>query len=495
MLVVNNRFNVDCKTLTDEQSAFINLISSKYPKFNKGQILKMIIDKAINCSNFDKGIDHDSNQANDMQALIHEAVQSHQKELESNQQDIIIGTGKNARKVSVNNQSITIKWIQNNVTPTPTLANINEYMINHKDLFKKKSGRVYTSLGDAVNHFIEKIDKINIPEFNDVVSIEDAIDWIKKRLKAQNNQSGAIESLKKQNKVIGQKKVNYFQRIEKLCVDELSFLVSNHKLNTVAKTDIPAYKAAIKAKYPANTYKDESTRKTINHPVEIFLALNPETRKLMNQEYIKNVKNRQGERAFYDIDGYIKKACELLDSNKYTDIALGLCAATGRRPGEIFATAKFSECSDTFIQFGEWQVSFSEGVKFSGQMKTKNDARSQDEYTIPVLCPVDKIINALNKLRELKDFSGKTPKQVDSSTSSRMGVAARKIFSDHFSNGVKPYDLRHAYALICATKYCDNPNQWGKFFSAILGHGEGDMATKESYMTLKLIDHDKYNLL
>jgi len=322
------------------------------------------------------------------------------------------------------------------------------------------------------------VEKVNFTQAKGWRDLRESID----HLIDENPQNPLIkekkEALQKLESSMGKRVVKTLDKLEKTCVNELLYLLREHALSTVAKTDIPSYRAAIEQQFSEL------------HPILCFFKLNKSERRKMNDNYAKQVKARAGERSLYDVNGYIQTAKELLKSDSYIDITMGLCALTGRRPGEILATAIFTKTSKRTIDFDfekkKVEIKFDEGVVFKGQMKTKGANDAKEQYLIPVLCNADWVINALDKLRKLKDFTGKTPKQINSTSGKSQNACAKKEFSQFFEGDVKPYDLRHAYSLICASRFCDNANQYGKFYSSILGHRDTDNETKDSYMTLKL---------
>lgn len=333
-----------------------------------------------------------------------------------------------------------------------------------------------------IPEFLTLISKINVKNVNYTQAqtwrgLKESIDELdnssKKELILEKK-----EALQKLEKSLGKRTLKTLNRLEQACVNELVYLLREHTINTVAKTDIPLYRQAITERFGEL------------HAALCFFRLNKTERRKMNSDYSKQVKARAGERSLYHVNEYIKTAKKLLDSDSYIDIAMGLCALTGRRPSEILMTASFEETTDRSIQFEfkgkEVEIEFDEAVIFSGQMKLKDSDDGNDNYLIPTLCNADLVRKALTKLRKLKDFSGKTAKQINNTCGKTQNQAVKREFFDFFEGDVKPYDLRHAYALICADRYCDNSNQWGKLYASILGHRDSDVETMNSYMTLKL---------
>lgn len=293
----------------------------------------------------------------------------------------------------------------------------------------------------------------------------------------------ASENLSDLNNSLGINGQNELQLIKGLCDAEIKYLSGIHTVSTLLKTDIPAYNSAIK-------------RVDSRHPALAFFKAT-KLLKESNNEYKQKVMSRSGERDFYDTEGFLNTAKELLKSNSYIAVSMGLAALTGRRPTEILLTATFEDSDTSTISFDGKEMEFDECLIFSGQLKTKDAENARDNYLIPVLCDSDLIIEGLARLRKLKDFrdlneeivndSGKkmSPAQrVSSVAGSQQNKCVKKYFSKHFKDNVSPYDLRHAYALICTNK-C-NKNQIPKLLSNILGHSINDDSTMHSYMSLRM---------
>jgi signal recognition particle subunit SEC65 len=81
----------------------------------------------------------------------------------------------------------------------------------------------------------------------------------------------------------------------------------------------------------------------------------------------------------------LKRAADLIGSSDRRKIAIGLMIATGRRPHEIFARAKFDR-----IDGDNWHV------RFSGQGKKRGN---KPVFTIATLLPADQCRSALHRLR------------------------------------------------------------------------------------------------
>ncbi|MBV8224871.1 MAG: hypothetical protein JO232_06765 [Verrucomicrobia bacterium] len=95
-----------------------------------------------------------------------------------------------------------------------------------------------------------------------------------------------------------------------------------------------------------------------------------------------------------DADTFIATATDLLKSERYTTLGMALMALTGRRPAEIFFSAKFS--------LPEKKLPFP-ALIFEGQLKTRNaQGTSFEPYPIPVLAAPKRVLAAFERLRSIR---------------------------------------------------------------------------------------------
>lgn len=166
------------------------------------------------------------------------------------------------------------------------------------------------------------------------------------------------------------------------------------------------------------------------------------------------LENAQSRKVVDNWRDLVKTGVHLLDSESYLDIATGLLLLTGRRPVEILQTAKFKYINQ-------------DTVLFEGQLKTDNPV----PYEIPVLHNAKKVIEALENLRDLKDFSGRTTKQVRQST----GKNIKYRVEDYFGLKFTPKDLRALYFTICYKLFADKSEVDTVYCAKILGHSRQGM--------------------
>jgi telomere resolvase len=169
-----------------------------------------------------------------------------------------------------------------------------------------------------------------------------------------------------------------------------------------------------------------------------YLALEPEETRALNVGYHERIHQDQSNLRPLDPEAFIQKALELLASDRYLEKGMGLMALTGRRPAEIFFSAKFS--------LPRKKLPYP-AVIFEGQLKTRQaPGTSFEPYPIPVLADPKKIIRALHQLRVLKTFA--SPDAVNTTT----GPQLPKYISHAFGSLDKPWKpgyLRSAYGAIC----------------------------------------------
>lgn len=254
--------------------------------------------------------------------------------------------------------------------------------------------------------------------------------------------------------------------ISELCVKELEYL---RKCCTLAslKTNLSEYRTALKNCYPEDSEILANALKILKLSQEEYSTLKTNHK---TQIFIDNTNLRPIE----DYDKIILKAEELIESRAYTAKAVALCLLTGRRISEILQTAKFEFVDNS-------------NVLFSGQLKTKGSDNAQSEaYLIPVLSNSTSIIEALNQLRELKDFSGLTSKELHSKTNKSCNEAVKRYFEPLVKNCCVK-DLRAIYATISYELFCPERISETAYHASILGHSELDLTTAQSYKDFYIV--------
>lgn len=195
---------------------------------------------------------------------------------------------------------------------------------------------------------------------------------------------------------------------------------------------------------------------------------------------------RRNPKYFYSHE-VIAKAVDLLNSSKYSSLALGLMLLTGRRQSEILKTAKF-------------EVIDSETILFSGQLKTRDCPTAKtDPFPIPVLADSQLICEALARLRSMPEVRELADKPVKSCNgkAATIGRACETNFSSLIKDCI-PKDLRAAYAQICLVyrrSDRDRRTDYEPYFAEILGHATDDLDTSKKYKLFELLDGNTTKLV
>jgi len=218
--------------------------------------------------------------------------------------------------------------------------------------------------------------------------------------------------------------------------------------------------------YYRNICRELLDQKTLPVGLEI-LNLTTQEIDLLNAQYSKKVASEhRALRPLKNYDQMILKACNLLDGVSLYDRILGLAFLTGRRAAEIACTAKF-------------QPLRKDRMLFDGQLKGKT--RLLHTYEIPVLGDPALIIEGIRQIRRER------PQWVDQTIlfhdrgSPALSLRVKKHFSE-FIDQPTVKDLRAAYAEVCYDKFGSVRVAKTRFFSDILGHGQDDNITGQSYI-------------
>lgn len=182
---------------------------------------------------------------------------------------------------------------------------------------------------------------------------------------------------------------------------------------------------------------------------------------------VKDQDMTRARRAIVDVDRFVEIGESLLDGQSYLSRILGLCAVTGRRTVEIGTTAVFDWIDPNHVQF-------------TGQAKTRGrtDVRP---YAIPTLTDAGKVIDTLASIRHDKPELVEQPDLFHNRCVKDLYTRAR-VFGEVFSDGTaKPKDLRPAWVEIAWLLFDERQTGKALFLSRMLGHGDQDLMTAQSY--------------
>ena len=264
------------------------------------------------------------------------------------------------------------------------------------------------------------------------------------------------------------------------------------------KTQVSAYRNAIK-ELPTNSKnsvsKIKNGRKVRFHKALRFFNLTDYEKQDVNQRDRARVTSDKIDRPSFDAIAVIKKAKSLLKSNSYISKVAGLYLLTGRRHGEILITAKFDNPlfdTDSDPILDRWLQNDIDSALFSGQTKRKGN--DEIPYNIPLLAPLETIVEAIDWLRVNKPHE---PGQ-RASGSKELGSKVKKEFQKSKllpppsgkEGSISPHNLRSAYCAICwslyrKSKYASRCTE-DLFVKSIMGHLEDSTESAQSYLDYEL---------
>ncbi|WP_280431379.1 protelomerase family protein [Nocardia brasiliensis] len=135
-----------------------------------------------------------------------------------------------------------------------------------------------------------------------------------------------------------------------------------------------------------------------------------------------------------------------------------LCALTGRRSAEIGLTAQFAPVLGNRHE-----------AIFTGQLKTRDDARAMESYVIPLLGDRDLILEAMEMMRT-KIGSDIDAKKFNSRYGKEIGIQSKRAFKDTEGIPLIPSDLREAYAAIAFYQFAPKRTSEVRYKCDVLGH-------------------------
>lgn len=199
-----------------------------------------------------------------------------------------------------------------------------------------------------------------------------------------------------------------------------------------------------------------------NHPALEVIKFSTETWIEINKQDRSRIANRST-KLIDNPDAIVNQAIELVKTNHWSDIAAGLAVLTGRRCGEILKTAQF-----------QYKTEYS--LTFKGALKRKTEAVDL-VFEIPVLCPANLILEAIDSLRlqlgdEVKNLS---ISQINQRYEERVAQKCDRHFSDLIptregKDNLYSHLFRAVYATIACHWYCPHTVPEMEFRAAIQGH-------------------------
>lgn len=218
----------------------------------------------------------------------------------------------------------------------------------------------------------------------------------------------------------------------------------------------------------------------LKHYAVLLCGLDRDEWKQRNES--SRVLGRLGHDQEVDPETYLEVTGQLLESNDPHELAIGLVAATGRRPHEIIARAKFAPIEGQAYQ-----------VQFEGQGKKRGD---KPVFPIATLYPAEYVIKCLSRLRReastkalLKEVANQYAsdlaaqnREIDSRRNGSLNRVVRNYFGDKgdavpilaFRHGEEQDNckaLRAAYGALATERDCDRSvGSKMLHYARLLGH-------------------------
>jgi outer membrane murein-binding lipoprotein Lpp len=270
--------------------------------------------------------------------------------------------------------------------------------------------------------------------------------------------------------------------IASLCEAETALLEQGYPKETIAKNHHGIYLNLIREAIASrqlplnqqNSYsfdiikQDTGQKETIQqHYAQLYLKYDPE-------DYLSFKKDGKGRNNIKQdkpqpiiLPKYIDKVNQLLQSDSYTELAVGIAAATGRRFSEVMQRGTISLPENLGSEYK---------FLFEGQLK-KNQAQSYLTYS---LVPSSVVVEAISRFRELpkiKELEGASIKKINTLTNPTVNYQVKRHFQDtgiisvlESEQAVTVQNLRGAYGAIATHFFCPSLAQFPRFLSSSLGH-------------------------
>ena len=160
-------------------------------------------------------------------------------------------------------------------------------------------------------------------------------------------------------------------------------------------------------------------------------------------------------------DAIVALAVRLLESREWAEVAAGLVVLTGRRSSEILGTAQFQPKS-------QWSVMFTGALKRRGEVQRLS-------FEIPTLTTAERVIKALEKLRQICPTQGLSAGQINQKYAQAVATACDLHFSElvpkrEGRDNLFSHLFRSVYSAISTLWYAPPNVDANEYKAAIQGH-------------------------
>ena len=257
------------------------------------------------------------------------------------------------------------------------------------------------------------------------------------------------------------------------CLEHKAYLQERYKNPLTLKTHYSRARRAIADYLPGNV------KQTQVAACQNVFVLPLNTLKEIKQRYNQNVITKNKTQVVITVSEMLENiewasATLQKEDSHYLFKMIAIAVVTGRRFYEIGCKAKF-----------EREANNDKQLLFTGQAKTrKNEAH--ESFYIPCLTSPETVVNALSCLHHAKPdmvtldyigFNNRLSRQINDK------LAEAKL------HGIKqPKDTRNLYLAYCLEKFKPRGISNNAYAASVLGHGEMDITTCNSYMTHCVIE-------
>lgn len=262
------------------------------------------------------------------------------------------------------------------------------------------------------------------------------------------------------------------KEIEKICSYEMALLERAYPNLNTRHAYLRKYRNGIRKKYGKNDGK------TCTHKALGYMKLNSKDMDTRNTNFEANLDIRTSDVATFDLREMVKKCRNAVTQRQEPLlVALGLMGLTGRRPIEILKIGTFEYVDKSTIQF-------------YGQAKTKNSRDDDFSYEIPVLGDAQEIIEGLKYIREKLPLNDISNEAINSNHTRRLLNRSQTFFRGFFGTykiKLNNKSFRSMYVSACyELNNMTNKMSFNAYAAKILGHGEFDKTTANSYSYIRV---------
>jgi hypothetical protein len=284
------------------------------------------------------------------------------------------------------------------------------------------------------------------------------------------------------------------QAIQARCQAEIQLLEEGYPQRTLASDYIPVYRNAIAdavqqgdlpippGSRPSSEVDGQTGSAEPQHPALLFLKYDPETYNQLRSQTVKRNAERLDNLQVVPIYRFLERAESLLHSSVPEDVAIALCALSGRRYTEVVAQGQFQPSSRyPFL------------LNFDGQLKKKDS----QAFLILSLIPADALFTHFQRFRAMPAIAPLVGLAYDHllvhQLHSRVNLRMDHAFGDILGvpqgfERLTIHRLRGVYAAIAVHFFCPEMRNEGRFLQQYLGHELGSAAIQH-YQHYRLVNN------